>query len=123
MKILYGLYAVFSTGFNLVWKILPAFLAAFLGAFDISLIFTAFYASRVFIIPIGMTSDKIGAVKSIRLSFSLTILMILGFLFFFGVKSLTGWIVFALVAGVIVNLIEIAASAIAAREKKKKKAL
>jgi len=123
MKILYGLYAVFSTGFNLVWKILPAFLAAFLGAFDISLIFTAFYASRVFIIPIGMTSDKIGAVKSIRLSFSLTILMILGFLFFFGVKSLTGWIVFALVAGVIVNLIEIAASAIAAREKKKTKAL
>ena len=70
-----------------------------------------------------MTSDKIGAVKSIRLSFSLTILMILGFLFFFGVKSLTGWIVFALVAGVIVNLIEIAASAIAAREKKKTKAL
>ncbi len=123
MKTLYGLYATFSTGFNLVWKILPAFLAAFLGAFDISLIFTAFYASRVFIIPIGMTSDKIGAVKSIRLSFSLMILMILSFLLVFGVKSLAGWIVFALVAGAIVNLIEIAASAIAAREKKKTKAL
>ncbi len=123
MKTLYSLYAIFSTGFNLVWKILPAFLAAFLGAFDISLIFTAFFASRVLIIPIGMTSDKIGAVKSIRLSFSLMILLILGFLFFFGVKSFAGWILFALVAGVIVNLIEIAANTIAAREKKKTKAL
>ncbi len=123
MKTLYGLYAIFSTGFNLVWKILPAFLAAFLGAFDISLIFTAFFASRVLIIPIGMTSDKIGPVKSIGLSFSLMVLMILSFLFFFGVKSLAGWIVFALVAGVIVNLIEIAAAAIASREKKKTKAL
>jgi len=44
-------------------------------------------------------------------------------MFLFGVKSLSGWIIFALIAGVLVNLLEIAANTLAASVKKKTKAL
>ncbi len=123
MKLLYALYATYSTGFNLVWRILPAFLAAFFGAFEISLIFAAFFAARIFMIPIALTADKLGTIRTVRLSFSFMILLILGLLFLFGVKSLSGWIIFALIAGVLVNLLEIAANTLAASVKKKTKAL
>lgn len=119
MKVLYSIYAAYSTGFNLVFKILPAFLAAFLGAWEISLVYIAFFGARILIIPAGLTSDRIGAVKTIRLSFSLMTLMLVGFLAFFGVRSLPGWIIFAFFAGIIVNLIEIASASIAASTKTK----
>jgi len=123
MKRLYSLYAVYSTGFNLVWKVLPAFLAAFFGAFEISLIFASYLGARVFIIPAGLFSDRMGKIKTIRLSFSAMILLILCFLLLFGIESFPGWIIFALITGIIVNLIELSANTIAASVKKKTQAL
>jgi MFS family permease len=119
MKSLYGIYATYSTGFNIIFKILPAFLASLFGAWEIALIFAAFYGARVLIIPAGLTSDRLGGLKTIRLSLSLMIVVIVGFILLTGATSLLGWIVFSFIAGLVVNLIEIAAATVAASQAKK----
>ncbi len=98
-------------------------LAAFFGAFEIALIFAAYSAIRIFIIPLGMASDKLGTVKIIRLSFVVMILTVSGFLLFFGVESLPGWIIFALIVGISSNLIGIAVNTLAASVERKTTAL
>jgi len=79
MRLLYSIYATYSTGFNLVFKILPAFLAAMFGVWEISLIYTAYFGAKILIIPAGLTSDRMGTIKTIRLSFSLMTLAIVFF--------------------------------------------
>lgn len=123
MNRLYALYATYSSGFNLVFKILPAFLAAMFGAWEISLIYAAYFGARVLIIPAGLTSDRLGKLTTIRLSLSLMALMIVLFLILFGVNSLTGWLIFGFISGIVVNLIEIAASSLVSSMRSKTESL
>lgn len=64
-QLIYLLQAVWSTGFNLVSRILPSFFANVASASQISLIYSNYALSHLLAIPCGWVSDKIGKVKTL----------------------------------------------------------
>ncbi len=58
------LQAIWSTGFNLVTRILPSYFATVASAFQIGLIYSLYALAKFLSIPCGWVSDKIGKLVS-----------------------------------------------------------
>ena len=72
--------AIWSTGFNLVSRILPSFFATVASATQISLIYSIYAIAHLLAIPCGWVSDKIGKVKTLFLVFLILPFLTISFL-------------------------------------------
>lgn len=68
-NILYFLNLIWSTGFNLIFRILPSFFYSVASATQISAISSAYSSTRFFAVPCGLAADRIGKVKVLVYSF------------------------------------------------------
>jgi MFS family permease len=73
------LQVVWSTGFNLVSRILPSFFVTVASATQISLIYSIYAGTKFLAIPCGWVSDKIGKVKTLFLVFLALPLLVISF--------------------------------------------
>jgi MFS family permease len=73
--------AIWSTGFNLLSRILPSYFATLATASQISLIYSLYAFTQFLAIPCGWLSDKIGKTKTLFLTFLILPFLIISFLF------------------------------------------
>jgi MFS family permease len=65
-KILYPMYFIWSTGFNMVYRLLPAYLTRFTSsAVQIGTVNSAYSLAKALSLPCGMAVDRIGKVRSL----------------------------------------------------------
>lgn len=76
-----AIQAVWSSGFNLVSRILPSYFAQFATASEISLIYLLYASAKFLGIPCGWLSDKIGKTKTLFLVFLLLPFLAISFTF------------------------------------------
>jgi len=79
MKLLYFLRAIWATGFASVYRVLPSYLASTFSATQISTIYSAYALPKLFNIPCGYASDRIGKRRTIFLVFLFLLLVTLSF--------------------------------------------
>lgn len=69
-KTLYLLQWLWSTGFNMVFRIFPAYLAGFAySAFQISLVTASYSLAKAFALPCGYAADKLGKTRVVFMAF------------------------------------------------------
>jgi MFS family permease len=73
------LQTIWSTGVNLVSRILPAYFAKVASATQISLIYSLYSGAKFFAIPCGWLSDKIGKRKTLFLVFLISPFLAISF--------------------------------------------
>lgn len=65
-KILYPMYFLYSTGFNMVYRLLPAYLTRFTSsATQIGIVNSTYSFAKALSVPCGMAVDRIGKARSI----------------------------------------------------------
>jgi MFS family permease len=79
MKLLYFLRFIWATGFASVYRVLPSYLASSFSALQISTIYSAYALPKLFNIPCGYASDRIGKRRTIFLVFLFLLLVTLSF--------------------------------------------
>ena len=111
MRLIYWLNFLVSFGYNLVSKILPAYLTKFTqSAFQISFVGAAYQLAKVLGAPfLGIVSDKLG--KKRALTFALLILAILGSSLIF-LDSIFSFVLIFFAIGLVSNLLHISLNAI-----------
>ena len=78
--ILYIIQFIWSSGFNLLFRILPSYLATYVpSAFQIGMVQTAYSVSRLLNIPCGMVSDRFGKRRTMFLAFFILPFLALAF--------------------------------------------
>lgn len=69
-SVLYFIQLIYSTGFNLLYRILPSYLSTYVAsAFQIGFVHTAYSVTRLLNVPCGMLSDKMGKRRTLFFTF------------------------------------------------------